>query len=313
MSLKILVTGGAGYLGCVIVPELLQRHYEVTVVDNFVHGDEALKGVKAKHLSLVVGDVRDPAVIDPLLKTADVILPLAGVVGAPACERDPEAAKEINLDAIRRMLTILSPQQRVLFPSTCSVYGDSGRETVNEGSPVKPLSLYGQTKREAELAVMQHPSATAFRLSTAFGVSPRMRDDLLLNYLVMRAVSHRYAVLYQPHFMRSWAHVRDITAAFVHGLEKADRLKGQIYNVVHPDGNLSKWEIGAAIQELAPEFLLSSSDVGRDLDGRNYAVAGTKLVATGFKAQHAVRAGIAELLQHYRARGITRRPKKSAG
>ena len=312
MSTKILVTGGAGYLGCTLVPELLRRHYQVTVVDSFVHGDEALKAIAQKELRLVIGDVRDEKLMLPLLKDCEIVIALAAVVGAPACERDPESAKTVNLDSIRWLVSQLSQEQRILFASTCSVYGDAGRTTVNEGSPVKPLSVYGQTKREAELSVMEHPNATAFRLSTAFGVSPRMRDDLLMNYLSLRAISHRYAVLYEPHFRRSLVHVRDIASAFVHGLEKSERLKGQIYNVVHPEGNLSKWEICTAIQEQVPEFLITESAEGKDLDHRNYAVAGTKLTATGYRALNNPRAGIAELLQAYRARGIARPPRSSA-
>lgn len=304
MGYKILVTGGAGYIGSILVPELLQRSHQVTVLDDFRHGDEVLKSTSHPSLKIVVGDVRDTKVITSLVSQADVIIPLAGIVGAPSCSDFPEEAKGVNVEAIRMMMPLLSREQRVLYSSTCSVFGDASVEKVTEETPPKPLSLYAETKLLAEKIVMEHPLSTSFRLSTAFGVSPRMRDDLLLNFLVSKAISKKYLTLFQSQFRRSFVHVRDIAVAFLTALEKTEITKGQIFNVVHEEGNLTKWELAAMIQEQLPFLLLSTSDTGSDLDGRNYFVSGAKFSTIGYSPKYSMKVGISELIQHYRVRSI---------
>lgn len=304
MSEKILITGGGGFIGCVLVPELLQRGYRVTVIDHFAHADEALKAIPHPKLNVVVGDVRDEKLMATQLSACDVVIPLAALVGAPACAKSPQLANEVNLLSIRMMMTKLSSAQRVIFPSTCSVYGDALEETVTETSAAKPLSIYAQTKWEAENNVMQHSHATSLRLSTAFGVSPRMRDDLICNDWVARAISRKFLVLFEPNHRRSFVHVRDIASAFLLAVEKPKRTEGQIFNVVHAEGNVTKWELATQIQGALSSVFLSTSDAGRDLDGRNYFVSGNKLFALGYVAKYSLPVGIAELIQHYRVRGL---------
>jgi len=302
MGLKILVTGGAGYLGSTLVPALLEAGHTVTVLDNFLFRQASLNHVcHHPRFDVVRGDVRVEATVAPLLKNADAVIPLAALVGAPICERDPVGATTTNRDAILAMLRWLSPAQMVLMPTTNSAYGTGDASNFcDEESPLRPISRYAIEKVEVERQLMQHPSAVSFRLATVFGMSPRMRIDLLVNDFTYRAVHDRFVVLFEADFKRNYIHVRDVAGVFLHGLSNFERLRGQIYNVGLSDANVSKRELCEAIRRRLPDFVFVEAPVGKDPDQRNYIVSNAKIEATGFRAGHSLDRGIGELIKGYR-------------
>lgn len=301
MSYNILVTGGAGYLGSTMVPELLAKGHKVTVIDNFMYDQNSLAHVcHNPNFSVVRGDVRIESVILPLIKNADIIIPLAAYVGAPLCARDPIGASSTNHDALMMMLKNVSKHQRILMPTTNSAYG-SGDENnfCTEDSPLRPMSLYAIEKVKVEKALMQHPNAISFRLATVFGMSPRMRIDLLVNDFTYRAVHDRFVVLFESSFKRNYIHVRDIARAFIHGIENYEKMNGQIYNVGLSDANVSKMELCQAIQKRVPDFTFIDAPIGKDPDQRNYIVSNEKIEATGYRPQVSLDAGIRELIKGF--------------
>jgi nucleoside-diphosphate-sugar epimerase len=299
---NVLVTGGAGYLGSILVPALLERGFTVTVVDNFMFGQDSLAAVcYHPRFSLVRGDVRSMATMRPLLKSADVIIPLAALVGAPLCDRDPAAATSTNLTAIGDMLGHLSREQRVLLPVTNSGYGiGEADKFCTEDSPMRPVSLYGRDKVEAERVLLdRHPSALSFRLATVFGASPRMRLDLLVNDFTYRAYVDRFIVLFESHFKRNFIHVRDVARAFLHGIDHFDAMKGGPYNVGLSDANISKLELCQRIQKHLPSFVYIESNVGEDPDKRDYIVSNDKIEKTGYRPAFSLDDGIRELIKAF--------------
>ena len=298
----VLVTGGAGYLGSVLVPALLDREFAVTVIDNFLYGQDSLAAVCYRpEFSVVRGDVRSLDAMKPLLKNADIIIPLAALVGAPLCDRDPLAATSTNLRAIVDMLPLLSAQQRVLLPVTNSGYGvgEVGKYCT-EDTPIRPVSLYGRDKVEVERTLLErHPASISLRLATVFGMSPRMRLDLLVNDFTYRAYTDRFIVLFESHFKRNFIHVRDVARAFLHAIDKFDGMKGQIYNVGLSDANLSKLELCQRIQQHLPSFVIHESTIGKDPDKRDYIVSNEKIERTGYKTAFSLDAGIRELIKGF--------------
>lgn len=301
MSYNILVTGGAGYLGSTMVPALLEAGHKVTVVDNFMYGQSSLNHVcHHSNFSIVRGDIRLEGTMLPLMKKADVIIPLAAYVGAPICSKDPVGATTVNHDAIFMMIKNLSKEQIVLMPTTNSAYGTGDENNFcTEESPLRPISQYAIEKVEIEKALMSHANTISYRLATVFGMSPRMRIDLLVNDFAYRAVYDKFVVLYEPHFKRNYVHVRDVTRAFLHGINNFDAMKGQIYNVGLSEANVSKMELCLEIQKHIPEFIFPEAAVGKDPDQRNYIVSNAKIEATGFKTAHSLSAGIADLIKGY--------------
>jgi nucleoside-diphosphate-sugar epimerase len=299
---NVLVTGGAGYIGSILVPALLDRGFAVTVVDNFMYGQDSLAAVCYRpELALVAGDVRSRDVMRPLLEKADIIIPLAALVGAPLCDRDPLAATSTNLQAIVDMLAEISPRQLVLMPVTNSGYGigEAGKLCTEE-TPIRPLSRYGRDKVEAErILLARHPSAISFRLATVFGMSPRMRLDLLVNDFTYRACKDRSIVLFESHFKRNFLHVRDVARVFLHGIDRFDAMKGQIYNVGLSDANLSKLELCQRIQQHVPGFVVHESNIGQDPDKRDYIVSNEKVERTGFSPAFSLDDGIRELIKGF--------------
>ena len=297
---RILVTGGAGYLGSILVPALLARGSSVTVVDSFMYGQTPLLDCCAdEKLSIVRGDVRDERLMLPLLKKADVILPLACLVGAPLCAQKPAEARAINLDAILLLLKNASKSQRFISPTTNSGYG-VGQAGVfcTEETPMNPISLYGVLKVELEKALLD-AGAISLRLATVCGVSPRMRLDLLVNDFTYRAVVDRFVVLFEAHFKRNYIHVRDVARAFCHALDHFDAMQGQPYNVGLSDANLSKMELCLEIQKQVPDFTIMEAPIGKDPDQRNYVVSNAKIEATGYQPQVSIQRAIAELIKGY--------------
>lgn len=301
MSYNILVTGGAGYIGSILVPELLALGHKVQVLDNFMFKQTSLNHC-AYHPSfnVIKGDIRCERTMTALLKKADVVIPLAALVGAPLCSLDPVGATTTNHDAISLMLKLLSKQQRVLMPTTNSAYGTGDDNNYcTEESPLNPISQYAIEKVAIEKELMQHENAISFRLATVFGMSPRMRIDLLVNDFTYRAVNDRFVVLFESHFKRNYIHVRDVTRAFVHGLVHFDQMKGQIYNVGLSDANVSKFELCEHIKEHLNDFVFMEAEVGKDPDQRNYIVSNAKIEATGYKPEFSLYAGIGELIKGY--------------
>src|SRR5579884_1678075 len=249
MPTRVLVTGGAGYIGSRLVPALLRCDYRVTVLDNFMYGQTGLLACcDDERLSIVRGDCREESVLRPLLADADVVIPLAAIVGAPACDQDPTAALTTNYEAIRLLLRLRSPDQRVVSPCTNSGYGvgEQGKFCTEE-SPLRPISLYGTSKVDAERALLDAGNAISLRLATVFGPSPRLRLDLLVNDFVYRAVTDRVVVVFEGHFKRNYIHIHDVARAFLFALEEFETLRDQPYNVGLSDANLSKRELCAEI------------------------------------------------------------------
>ncbi|HMO49955.1 MAG TPA: SDR family oxidoreductase [Kiritimatiellia bacterium] len=300
-SLHVLVTGGAGYIGSVLVPDLLALGHRVTVVDNFSFNQSSLLDC-CRHdgFQAIRGDVRDEALMKKLLAKADVIVPLACLVGAPICAQRPLEARSINLDAIKMLIDLSSKDQRFLSPTTNSGYG-VGEEGIfcTEETPLRPVSLYGVLKVELEKCLLDSGRAISFRLATAFGISPRMRIDLLVNDFTYRAVNDRFVVLFEAHFKRNYIHVRDVARAFIHGLDHWDNMKAQAYNVGLSDANLSKMELCLEIKKQIPEFTIMEAPVGKDPDQRNYVVSNEKIEKTGYQPAVSLQAGIAELIKGY--------------
>ncbi|RIL04510.1 MAG: hypothetical protein DCC71_13890 [Proteobacteria bacterium] len=300
--MRVLVTGGAGYLGSVLCEHLLDAGHAVTVLDALHHGVPSLLHLCANPgFEFVRGDARDEAALGRLVADADAIIPLAAVVGAPACDRDPWLATSTNLDAVRTLLRLRSPSQLVVYPTTNSGYGtQSGELHCTEETPLEPISLYGRTKVDAEKAVLDAPHAITLRLATVFGTSPRMRLDLLVNHFVHAAVTDRYLVIFEKHFRRNFIHVRDVADCFLHCLANGAKMAGRAYNAGLDTANVSKEELALLVQKQAPGFHVVFSEIGTDPDKRNYIVSNQRLREAGFEARRSLEDGIAELLRAYR-------------
>lgn len=299
--MKILITGGAGYIGSVLTPHLLQEGHEVTVLDNFMFGQATLlECCKHEGFSIVRGDCRDESVVKPLVAKADAIIPLAALVGAPMCKNDQIGARTINQEAVEMICRLASPSQWVLMPVTNSGYGvgEKGKFCTEE-TPLRPISLYGTTKVAAEAAVLGHANSLTFRLATVFGMSPRMRVDLLVNDFVHRAVTDRAVVIFEGHFKRNYIHIQDVARVFSFALKNFERMKGKPYNVGLEDANLSKLELCAVIKKHIPGFTFLEAPVGEDPDKRDYIVSNQRLLATGFAPEWGLDRGIRELMKGY--------------
>lgn len=299
--MKILVTGAAGYLGSVMVPRLLEERHEVVAMDNFMYNQSSLLDVcYHPKLTIVRGDTRDKNLMTKLMKDADAIFPLACLTGAPLCAKDPVGAQTILLDAIKTILELKSKNQMVIFPTTNSGYGVGEKgKFCTEKTPLRPISLYGKLKVEAEDAILQAGNGITLRLATAFGVSPRMRLDLLVNDFTYRAVYDRFIVLFEAHFKRNYIHVRDVAKAFVHSLNNFSKMKNEPYNVGLSDANLSKLELCQEIKKQVKDFYFVEATIGEDPDKRDYIVSNEKIEKTGFKPDVSLTMGITELIKAY--------------
>ena len=308
MFIQVLITGGAGYLGSIMTERLLDAGHRVTVVDSLLYQQNSLFHFCANpQFEFVAGDARDEELMRRLIKGADVIIPLAAVVGAPACDRDPWLARSVNVDAVRLIKQLRSPDQLVIYPNTNSGYGtQTGGGICTEETPMEPISVYGQTKVEAELEVLDAANTLTLRLATVFGTSPRMRLDLLVNHFTHEAVTSGYIVIFEKDFKRNYIHIRDVADCFVHCIDNADQMVGKPYNLGLDDANLSKEELAVKIQEYVPNFYLHFSEIGSDPDKRDYIVSNQRLKEAGFEATRTLDEGIPELLKAYRMMG--RRP-----
>tara|TARA_Y100000588_G_scaffold286450_1_gene304316 strand:+ start:1115 stop:2047 length:933 start_codon:yes stop_codon:yes gene_type:complete len=299
--MNILITGGAGYLGSIMTPHLLGLGHEVTVLDNFMFRQNSLADCcQYESFNIVRGDCRDAEVVKPLLKDADIIIPLAALVGAPLCNDDKSAAESVNHGAVKLICDEASADQRIIMPITNSGYGvgEAGKFCTEE-TPLRPITLYGRTKVAAEEAVLARDNSISFRLATVFGMAPRMRLDLLVNDFVYRAVNDRALLIFEGHFKRNYIHVRDIARVFEHAIDNFDSMKGQPYNAGLEEANLSKLELCAKIQEHLPKFVYVEAEVGEDPDKRDYIVSNQRLLSTGFKTEWDLDRGIRELIKGY--------------
>ena len=299
--MNILVTGGAGYIGSILVPALLAEGHDVTVLDNFMYQQTSLLDCcHDKKLEIIRGDVRDEKLLSELVLKADAILPLACLVGAPICDRDPEAAKAVNFDVVKYIADLMRVDQMMIFPCTNSGYGIGQADIYcDEDTPLRPVSVYGRLKVEIESLLLNNCNCVTFRFATLFGTSPRMRLDLLVNDFTYRAVTDRVIVLFEPHFKRNYLHVRDAARAFIHALKNFGQMKGRPYNVGLSDANISKWELCEHIKHRVPDFTVIISDVGKDPDKRNYIVSNERIEATGYKPLYSLGNGIDELVKGY--------------
>ena len=301
MGYNILVTGGAGYLGSILVPELIRSGNTVTVLDNFIYKQNSLANVCSdENFRIVKGDVRLKNTLLPLLKDAEIIIPLAALVGAPLCNIDPINAKTINHDSMLALFEWAKNDQYIIMPTTNSAYGTGDKNNFcSEESELRPISQYAQEKVLVEKTLLERSNSISFRLATVFGMSPRMRIDLLVNDFVYRAIHDRFIVLFESHFKRNYIHIRDVTRVFLHAIQNLDKMRGQIYNVGLSNANLSKRELCERIQAFVPDFIFQEALVGKDPDQRNYIVSNEKIEKTGFKPSYSLESGIQELIKGY--------------
>lgn len=301
MKYKILVTGGAGYIGSILVPELLRLGHEVSVVDNFMFGQTSLNHCCGySNFNVVNGDIRHTSFIRPYYEAAEIIIPLAAYVGAPLCNKDQIGAQTVNHDAIMSMLGMLRDDQKVLMPTTNSAYGSGDKDNFcDENSPLNPISKYAIDKVAIEKELMRRRNSISFRLATVFGMAPKMRIDLLVNDFVYRAVYDRFIVLFEGHFKRNYIHVIDVVRAFIHGIENFQSMRGEIYNAGLSEANVSKSELCDRIKIHVPKFVVMEAPLAVDPDQRNYVVSNEKLESTGWKPLVSLDAGIVELVKGY--------------
>ncbi len=300
--MKILITGAAGYIGSILTPTLLKAEHKVVALDNFMYNQTSLLDCcHDENLTIVRGDTRNKELMKNLLKDVDAIFPLACLTGAPLCAQDPAGAQSILLDAIKMILDLRSKKQMIIFPTTNSGYGVGEKgKFCTEKTPLRPISLYGKLKVQAEEAILDAGNSITLRLATAFGVSPRMRLDLLVNDFTYRAVYDRFIVLFEAHFKRNYIHVRDIAKAFVHSLNHFDKMKNEPYNVGLSDANLSKLELCQEIKKYVPDFYFVEATIGEDPDKRDYIVSNERIEKTGFKPDVSLSQGIQELIKGYK-------------
>ena len=305
MPTHVVITGAAGYLGSVLCEHLLAAGYRVTAADGLIYRQRSLFHLCASpQFDFIVGDARDEQLMRRLVKHADVLIPLAAIVGAPACDRDPWLARSVNLEAIRLLARLRSNDQLIVYPTTNSGYGTkSGDVFCTEDTPLEPISLYGQTKTDAEAEILERTNTVTLRLATVFGMSPRMRLDLLVNHFVYAAVTDGYIVIFEKDFKRNYIHIRDVADCFTHCIVNGKKMAGRPYNAGLDSANLSKEALALKIKEYVPNFYIHFGQVGTDPDKRNYIVSNQRLRDAGFEAKRSLDAGIQELLKGYRMMG----------
>lgn len=300
---KVLITGGAGYLGSTLSEHLLNKGYSVTVLDNLMYKQMSLLHLfKRENFKFIFGDVRDKKTLQELVSTHDVIIPLAAIVGMPACKLNPELATEVNYTQIANIVGVLKDNQKLILPNTNSQYGSSDN-IITEDSPFKPLSHYAKTKCDAEDLILKSKKGIALRLATVFGVSPRMRMDLLVNDFVYKSVTDGYMVLFESHFKRNYIHVQDIARTFEFMIKNYDTCVGQAFNVGLSSANLSKLELVNKIKEYVPSLVIKEDNFKEDFDKRNYIVSNEKLESKGWKPKYGLDYGIKQLISSYKMVG----------
>ena len=296
---NVLITGGAGYLGSVLTEVLLNKGYRVTVLDNLIYKQTSVAPFSHHpNFNFVLGDVTNESTLKPLVESHDVIIPLAAIVGMPACKSQPELTVKVNYEQVKNITKWVTKNQMVMIPNTNSQYGSS-TEIITEESPFKPLSLYAETKCDAEKAVLDSGNGIALRLATVFGMSYRMRMDLLVNDFVYKSLENGYLVLFESHFVRNYIHVRDIANTFLFMIENYDKCNNNAFNVGLSSANCSKLVLAETIKKYIPELVIVQNDFKQDFDQRNYIVSNAKLESFGWQPQYSLEGGIQELIKGY--------------
>jgi len=299
---RVLITGGAGYLGSVLIGYLLDKGYHVTCLDNLSYKQKSVvQYARNPNFEFVYGDCRNRDLIQKILPSVDVIIPLAAVVGMPACDQKPMEAESINYEAIKLIDELREPHQKIIYPTTNSGYGTkSGEVYCTEETPLEPISLYGHTKVNAEKYLLNsEKDAITLRLATVFGLSPRMRTDLLVNDFVLRALRDGYIIIYEKDFKRNYVHILDVARCFEHCIINFDKMKNNAYNVGLDDANISKAELAETIKKFIPNFEIVYKEIGSDPDKRNYIVSNKKIMDKGFVPMFSIDDGIKELIKGY--------------
>jgi len=296
---KVLITGGAGYLGSVLTEVLLGKEYQVTVLDNLIYKQTSVAPFSYhKNFKFILGDVTDNSILKPLVESHDVIIPLAAIVGMPACKAQPELTVKVNYEQVKNITEWMTKEQKIIIPNTNSQYGSS-TEIITEESPFKPLSLYAETKCNAEKAVLDSGNGIVLRLATVFGMSYRMRMDLLVQDFVYKAMTDGYLILFESHFVRNYIHVRDIANTFLFMIENYDECNNNAFNVGLTSANCTKLELAQTIQKYIPDLVIVENNFKQDFDQRNYMVSNAKLESKGWIPKHSLEDGIKELIQGY--------------
>jgi len=297
---KVLITGGAGYIGSILTEVLLNKGYYVTVIDNLYYNQISIAPFSYnKNFNFILGDVRDEIKLKSLVESHDIIIPLAAIVGMPACEANPELTVEVNYNQVKNIVKWITKNQMLLIPNTNSQYGSSN-EIITEESEFKPLSLYAETKCKAEDAVLTSGNGIALRLATVFGISYRMRTDLLVNDFVYKALTDGYLVLFESHFIRNYIHIRDIANTFLFMIENYDKCNNNAFNVGLSNANLTKLELANTIKKYVPELVIVKNEFKKDFDQRNYMISNYKLESKGWSPKLSIEDGIEELIKGYR-------------
>lgn len=305
MALHVLVTGGAGYLGAILCEHLLKAGHTVTVLDNLLYNQRSLFHFCSNpNFDFYRGDVREKKLLGNLLKKADVIIPLAAIVGASACDKNPWEAVSINVDSMKLLKKLRSQEQLIIYPTTNSGYGtQSGEVFCTEETPLEPITLYGKTKVQAEQEILDSPNTITLRLATVFGFSPRFRLDLLVNHFTFTAFFDRYLIIFEKDFKRNYVHIRDVADCFLFAIENQKKMIGKAFNVGLDSVNLSKAELACKVKAFVPDFYIHYAELGSDPDKRNYIVSNERLKKVGFEAKISLEDGIRELLKGYRMLG----------
>lgn len=296
---KVLITGGAGYLGSVLTEVLLNKGYQVTVLDNLIYKQTSVAPFSYnKNFKFILGDVTIESILKPLVESHDVIIPLAAIVGMPACKANPEMTVKVNYEQVRNITEWMTKEQKLIIPNTNSQYGSSS-EIITEDSPFKPLSLYAETKCDAEKAVLDSGNGIVLRLATVFGMSYRMRMDLLVQDFVYKALNDGYLVLFESHFIRNYIHIRDVANTFLFMIENYEKCNNNAFNVGLSSANLTKFELAQTIQKYVPELVIVQNEFKKDFDQRNYLVSNNKLESQGWLPKFTLEDGIQELIEGY--------------
>ena len=298
---NVLITGGAGYIGSVLSEYLLKKGYNVTIFDNFSYNQNSLFfHCNYKNFNLIKADVRDTGILKKAIKTNDTIIPLAAIVGAPACETDKKLASDVNFKQIQNIKKFSSNDQFILLPVSNSGYGISeGDKALDEESPLKPISHYGITKVKAEKEILKRKNSVSLRLATVFGPSFRMRTDLLVNDFTLRAYRDNYIVLFEPHFKRNYIHVMDIAILMELIISNPKKYNSNIFNVGLSSANLSKLELCNKIKKFIPKLAIEINEFNKDKDQRNYIISNKKIESTGWKPKYSLDDGIVSLIKVY--------------
>ena len=299
---KILITGGAGYIGSVLTPLLLSEGYSVTVIDKLSYERNSLVACcKYNEFNFIEGDINNIKILDNIIDKFDIVIPLAAIVGAPASEKNILLSRKTNLDSIKDLIKLMSPSQKMIYPTTNSGYGVGKKDQYcTEETPLNPISEYGRNKVEAEKIILDRKNSISFRLATVFRASPRMRTDLLVNDFTLKAVKDGYIVLFQEHFKRNYIHINDVANVFLYSIKNFEKMKDNTFNVGLEDTNISKLELAQRIKKFLPNFSIHCAQIGEDPDKRDYIVSNKKILSTGWKTQWSLDNGIQQLIKCYK-------------